>query len=174
MTNLGSNTGKIDWPYELLEDNRYADGRTRSDVQQCSVTVLRTGNSKFQIDIVYGDGTEASSGPNINLPNNNDGYTVNPPADSNYESLRVVRTKAIGSGDGTPIEFFYGLESKGLDRYYAWASDFVGADNTLNTQRPGNVPSDIKGRYCLWTPVQTIDNEKRQTITCWFPCNAPA
>ena len=172
MTKLGSDTGKIDFPYLFDMDNRYADGHTHSDIQQCQVSLYRTGDSEFLADITYGDGSESSG--NINLPVDLSDDIIAPPKGNKYLPLTIQRTAPIGEegGDGSPINFFYGYET---EREFDWKSNTQGADNTLNAGRPvGKIPSDIKGRYCLYTPVKTADGKKTQEILCYWPCIAPA
>lgn len=166
MTQLPTSTGTIDFPYDRSNDNTYANALTKTNVLQCSVVVYRTGDAKFQADITYGDGTEASG--SATLSSDGKAFTANPPVGNKYQPLKITRTEALGTGDGTPVGFVYAPGN--LIFNFQWASNTVGADNTLNLQRPGDV-QDFPNRYCLWTQVDGETNE--QTITCYFPCIEP-
>lgn len=166
MTQLGSTTGKIDFPYQYADDNRYADGLSNRDLQQCSLTLRREGDATFEIGITYGNGAVTTA--QSELQNDDDDFTVDPPKGSGYEPLVVKRLHPIGTGDGNPTQFTYSPDAKSIIGI-SWFSNTVGYDDTMNTKRPEGVV-DYPGRYCYWTQV----SDQVQSIMCYFPCNKPS
>jgi hypothetical protein len=176
MTQLSpqATTGKIDFPYLPDVDNKYADGATRENILQCTVVVYRTGDSGFLADVEYGDGT-FGQGKSV-LDKGGDFFVIEPPEDNDYEPLRIQRTAPLGTGDGSSVAFYYAMDDTTItndDLYFDWTSKVSGADDTINRKKPGEITSDLKGRYCYWTQVDTAKNPPEQTITCYFPCHEP-
>jgi hypothetical protein len=174
MTQLSpqATTGKIDFPYLPDIDNKCADGATRRNLLPCRLVVYRTGDSGYLANVVYGDGTAGAG--HAQLGNDEDSFVVEPPEGSSYEPLRVQRKAPLGTGDGSTVLFYYGMDEVTItnnNRYFAWTSKSVGADDTMNRKSAEDVTSDLKGRYCWWTQVDTAQDPPTQIITCYFPCH---
>lgn len=152
MTQLSPNarTGKIDFPYNPKIDNTYADGQTRKNTQQCIVTIWRIGDARYEAYVGYGDSISFSSGVK-DLNNDGDYLTVMPPPGNLYEPLKVMRMAPLGTGDGSRVLLFYAMNGNTMtdsNRYFAWDSQSIGADDTMNQKKKDWVTSDVKGRYC--------------------------
>ncbi|KAF2717421.1 hypothetical protein K431DRAFT_288559 [Polychaeton citri CBS 116435] len=172
MTILGSSgvQGSVHFPYQSANDNHYAIGSTDKDVLQCKIVVTRTSGDNYDGTVFDVDGNAQGTAAQ---PLTSDGDSLLIPGQGGLLDLRVFRLGQMGEAGtvGSEIEFNYG--DKGIVDFqlgtdFWWTTLHQGWDLTLSDQNEDALP----GGYCVVPNISEDENGDRQTITCYFPCNA--
>ena len=177
MTRLGGGqSGRINFPFRLQDDNNlYAIGTTRRNVLQCKVEVVRHTTNDYDV-ITYDGRGEKLNRAQRNLAKSQDSLTV--PGAKGYLDLAVVADGPVGDIDtvGSKVIFNYGaadFASFQLGTDFSWDTLTLGTDPTFSQSV---APNAELGSYCEvpnLTLTNGLERDGIQTITCYFPCNAP-
>lgn len=180
MTDFKGQHGTMDFPYKPDRDNHYAIANNGKDILQCKIEVLRTMGDNYAATVYDGNGAKQGSGSK-QLGDDEAFLKIN--GKGGLENTYVMRTGQFGTGKGSKVFFYYGNDMEDVTALkttpksdlwtnFQWFSDYVGNDNKYHQVDGTN---DVApGGYCK---VPDIDNSNedgpRQTITCYFPCQAP-
>ena len=160
LSELPTDTGRFDFPYDNVTDNHYQitrlpsdDNNTPADILQCSVQVDRTGNDDFSAEIFDVDGNSQGT-QDATLEDALDQFSV----DGLPYPVTIQKTGNIGS----EVRFTFEPASGGTP-------DPVFGSFTWNTDSKG-FSDDISGdgSYCQVGDVAS----KKQSTKCYFPCYA--
>jgi hypothetical protein len=171
MTSLhGGASGRISFPYEPNNDNRYAISTTRKDVLQCKVDVTRDTNNFYKVTVFDSNGNSQGTNNGI-LAKSQDALIV--PGTGGLLPLAVIVEGPVGIGGtvGSGIDFNYGARTftnfeLGTD--YLWTTISKGTDGRFSNQNPDIT---LPGGYCTVPNIIGILPGLQQ-IECYFPCNA--
>lgn len=159
LTDLPSDGGSFNFPYENTTDNHYQITRlasdelnTPADILQCSVQVQRTGDDDFSATVF--DVLSTNKGTNsATLSDDGDSFSV----DGLPYPVTITKTGVLD----TTVDFTYQPESGTVDPIrgdFVWNTDSVGH----------SIAVDKDGHYC---DVGAVSGDE-QSIECWFPCYA--
>jgi hypothetical protein len=169
MTSLrGGSSGRISFPYQPDNDNRYAIATTKKDVLQCKVTIVRDTNNFYKVTVFDSNGN-AQGTKNDVLAKNQDTLTV--PGTGGLLPLAVIVEGPVGlSGTvGSRIDFNYGdrpFFNFELGTDFSWSTVSAGTDGRFSNQYPDTLP----GGYCTVPNIEGLLPGIQQ-IECYFPCN---